>query len=90
MGCEQELFGVRAMAENQAEVIPLGIGYYTVPEAARLLKMPAVNIRRWPGGYRYTKGDDEFVMPPLWPRDYEHIELGFRKNRPTPKLICRQ
>jgi len=73
---------MRAMADNQSNVIPLGIGYYTVPEAARLLKMPAINIRRWLGGYRYTKGDDEIVMPPLWtpqlPKHDEHIELGFR------------
>ncbi|HEY0803140.1 MAG TPA: hypothetical protein VGD54_20060 [Steroidobacteraceae bacterium] len=70
------------MADNQSNVIPLGIGYYTVPEAARLLKMPPVNIRRWLGGYRYTKGDDEFVVPPLWtpqlPRQEDHLELGFR------------
>lgn len=70
------------MAQQQSNVIPLGIGYYTVPEAARLLKMPAINIRRWLGGYRYSKGDDEFVMPPLWipqlPRHDDHIELGFR------------
>jgi uncharacterized protein (DUF433 family) len=70
------------MAGQQSNVIPLGIGYYSVPEAARLLKMPAINIRRWLGGYRYTRGGDEFVMPPLWtpqlPRHGEHIELGFR------------
>ncbi len=70
------------MAGRQADVIPLGIGYYTVPEAARLLRMPAVNIRRWLGGYKFTKGEDEFVMPPLWtpqlPREEDHLELGFR------------
>ena len=70
------------MVGRQADVIPLGIGYYTVPEAARLLKMPAVNIRRWLGGYSFRKGDDEFVMPPLWtpqlPQHDDHLELGFR------------
>ena len=70
------------MAGRQADVIPLGIGYYTVPEAARLLRMPAVNIRRWLGGHKFTKGEDEFVMPPLWtpqlPREEDHLELGFR------------
>jgi uncharacterized protein (DUF433 family) len=70
------------MVTNLSNVTPLGIGYYTVPEAARLLRMPAVNIRRWLGGYKYTKDNDEFVMPPLWtpqlPRHDDHLELGFR------------
>ena len=30
--------------------IPLGIGCYTVPEAARLLRMRPLDIRRWLGG----------------------------------------
>ena len=64
------------------ESIPLGIGYYTVPEAARLLHMAPLNIRRWLGGYTYRHGDDEVTMPPLWipqvPRFDHHIELGFR------------
>src|SRR5947209_6675362 len=73
---------MRAMVTNLSNAAPLGIGYYTVPEAARLLKTPAVNIRRWLGGYKYSKGHDEFVMPPLWtpqlPRHDDHLELGFR------------
>lgn len=61
---------------------PLGIGYYTVPEAARLIRMPAVNIRRWLGGYGFTSGGKRVQMPPLWspelPANDAHLELGFR------------
>lgn len=67
---------------NQRETPTLGIGYYTVPEAARLLKIRPLNIRRWLGGYSYTHGDKTIDMPPLWrpqlPAHDHHIELGFR------------
>ncbi len=60
----------------------LGIGFYTVPEAARLLKIRPLNIRRWLGGYSYTQGETTVDMPPLWtpqlPSYDHHIELGFR------------
>jgi uncharacterized protein (DUF433 family) len=60
----------------------LGIGFYTVPEAARLLKIRPLSIRRWLGGYTYTHGDKTVEMPPLWepqlPVYEHHIELGFR------------
>jgi uncharacterized protein (DUF433 family) len=60
----------------------LGIGFYTVPEAARLLKIPPLSIRRWLGGYSYTQGEKTVKMPPLWqpqlPAYEHHIELGFR------------
>jgi uncharacterized protein (DUF433 family) len=68
---------------NVEAEIPLGIGYYTVPEAARLLRIPALNIRRWLAGYVYRTRDGEpRVMPPLWhpqlPAHEQHLELGFR------------
>lgn len=60
----------------------IGTGFYTVPEAARLLKIPPVSIRRWLGGYTYGKGDKAVSLPPLWrpelPAYEHHIELGFR------------
>jgi uncharacterized protein (DUF433 family) len=62
--------------------IPLGIGYYTVAEASRLLKISPLNIRRWLGGYTFTHRGECKEMPPLWtpqlPRGEHHIELGFR------------
>lgn len=61
---------------------PLGTGFYTAPEAARLLRMPARTVNRWLGGYCYTSGGHRGRMPPLWtpelPANDCHLELGFR------------
>lgn len=60
----------------------LGVGFYTVPDAARLLKIPARNINRWLRGYHYGSGAARTHLPPLWtpqlPAAEDHIELGFR------------
>ena len=76
---------VVAMAKTAhitANAVPLGIGYYTVPEAARLLRMPPLTIRRWLGGYTYRTGGLVRHMEPLWkpqlPALDGHIELDFR------------
>jgi uncharacterized protein (DUF433 family) len=57
----------------------LGVGFYTVPQASRLLHIPSVNIRRWLGGYTFRGSR---FMPPLWepqlPQNGKRIELGFR------------
>jgi uncharacterized protein (DUF433 family) len=70
------------MARSSSDETPIGIGYYTVPEAARLLRIRPLNIRRWLGGYRFEQGDQTIEMPPLWkpqlPGYEHHIELGFR------------
>src|SRR5689334_21702630 len=64
------------------KTVPIGIGYYTVPEASRLLKIPPKNINRWLGGYRYEFAKKTYEMPPLWQPDLpqydHHIELSFR------------
>jgi uncharacterized protein (DUF433 family) len=71
-----------ATTRQRGEAAPLGIGFYTVPEAARLLKIPARNINRWLGGYAHIYKGEHVTIPPLWtpqlPRFDEHIELGFR------------
>jgi uncharacterized protein (DUF433 family) len=65
-----------------SNVVPLGIGYYTVPEAARLLRIPPRNINRWLGGYQYEENGRSASMPPLWrpelPSYEHHLELSFR------------
>lgn len=65
-----------------SDVAQIGTGFYTVPEAARLLKIRPLTIRRWLGGYSYAKGDKVVKLPPLWtpqlPAYAHHIELGFR------------
>lgn len=64
-------------------VVPLGIGFYTVPEASRLLGIPQATIRRWLGGYsRISKEGEKNVHSALWepqlPRFDGKIEMGFR------------
>jgi uncharacterized protein (DUF433 family) len=68
---------------RDAEVIALDVGYYTVPEAARLLRASAKNIARWLGGYSYRNRKGNVAeAPPLWrpqlPRLGPQLELGFR------------
>jgi len=74
-------------AVGACEIMPsepplLGIGFYTTPEAARLLQIPALNINRWLGGYRYRREGETHDVPPLWTPQLSkpdgHIELGFR------------
>jgi uncharacterized protein (DUF433 family) len=69
-------------ASRITETIPVGIGCYTVPEAARLLKTGPRSIGRWLGGYTYRRDGQTTHMRPLWtpqlPVDDHHIELGFR------------
>lgn len=65
-----------------ADFAPVGIGFYSVAEAARLLRVPARNVNRWLGGYTYTSNGERAESPPLWSpelaRAKNHIELSFR------------
>jgi uncharacterized protein (DUF433 family) len=68
---------------TEPDLVLLGVGFYSLGDAGRLLRVPARNIRRWLGGYRFRSQDGEVVtMAPLWkpelPRNDNHIELGFR------------
>lgn len=68
---------------SDGDIVPIGIGYYTAPEAARLLKTTPRNISRWLVGYSYRDADGAIVQaPPLWrpqlPRLGEGLEIGFR------------
>lgn len=60
----------------------LGIGVYTVPEAARLTGIPAPTIRRWVTGYTYTRKGTARTSPPLWERQItavdDSVALSFR------------
>ena len=71
-----------SLRTDRDTVVPLGIGYYTVAEAARLLRMPSRTINRWIGGYALRRDGKRIDMEPLWtpqlPRVKDHIELGFR------------
>jgi uncharacterized protein (DUF433 family) len=73
---------MRATEVRRDGAVPVGIGYYTVPEAARLLQMHARTINRWLGGYVYSDHGAKVAMAPLWtpqlPHLSGHLELGFR------------
>lgn len=62
--------------------VPIGIGFYTVSEASRLIKTPARNIHRWLGGYSHKNNGRVTAIPPLWtpqlPRFDDQMEIGFR------------
>ncbi len=73
------------MRESPAAIndgVLLGVGCYTAPEAARLLKMPSRSIIRWLTGYSYKQDGRYIEVPPLWtpqlPYDGDSLELGFR------------
>ncbi len=51
---------------SKADLRLLGVGIYSIPEAARLSKVPPDYIRRWLWGYRYTFAGRRFEKPPLW------------------------
>lgn len=68
------------MADNHQSL--LGIGVYTVPEAARLTGIAAPTIRRWVTGYSYTRKGASRSSPPVWqgqiaPVDHS-VALSFR------------
>ena len=59
----------------------IGVGIYTVPEAARLTGVSAARIRRWIAGYDYKVGQETHGSNPVWPSQLPVIDdraaLGF-------------
>lgn len=60
----------------------LGIGLYTIPEASKLVRIPAQRIRRWVSGYDYTHKGEQRHIPELWLTQVSPIDhtltLGFQ------------
>lgn len=60
----------------------VGVGLYTLGEAAHLLKIPPRTIRRWVSGYDYRKDGAIHHLGPLWRPDLPEIqgtvEISFR------------
>lgn len=52
----------------------IGLGIYSIPEAARLTKVPNNTIYRWIRGYKYTSDENVKQMDPLWTRDIPEID----------------
>ncbi|WP_028751384.1 hypothetical protein [Rhizobium leucaenae] len=67
---------------HSSTVDAIGVGSYTAPEAARLLKTSALNVNRWLRGYTFRRSGKEHHIPPLWTTQHteieEHLEIGFR------------
>ena len=60
----------------------IGVGIYSVPEAARLSGVSAARIRRWMLGYSYSTGERRRFSLPLWHHQLPPVEgsqaLSFR------------
>ncbi|MFN7177858.1 MAG: hypothetical protein ACK4MX_13390, partial [Thermaurantiacus sp.] len=60
----------------------VGVGLYSVADAAQLLKAPPRTLRRWLDGYDYKRNDEIQHVAPLWkpdiPKIDDEIELSFR------------
>ena len=66
-------------AQVLPNVVPqrlIGVGLYTVAEAARLTRVPPARIRRWIRGYRYKYAADREARysPPVFPSEIVPIE----------------
>ncbi|MCW3784196.1 helix-turn-helix domain-containing protein [Defluviimonas salinarum] len=60
----------------------VGVGLYTITDAAQLLKAPPRTIRRWMEGYDYSREGERRHVEPLWRPDLPEIdgevEISFR------------
>jgi uncharacterized protein (DUF433 family) len=67
------------MLANEPKLV--GIGLYTVPEAARLTGVAKPTIRRWLFGYRARRNGRYVESPPVWESQIARIDsvtgLGF-------------
>jgi uncharacterized protein (DUF433 family) len=73
------------MISTQHHALPseaIGVGSYTSPEAARLLRTTPLNVNRWLRGYTYKRSGEARQIPPLWTTQHvsveDHLEIGFR------------
>jgi len=74
--------GFLGEALMKQDIPNLGVGLYTVADAARLLKINSRKIRRWLSGYEYQKNGNKKRIDSLWLPHFVmedgKIELGFR------------
>jgi len=60
----------------------LNVGLYPVPEAARLIHVPALRLRRWLCGYEFTTRGVHRSSPAVWQGQIEPLDgklaLGFK------------
>lgn len=63
------------MRTNEDPFSLIGVGLYTWSEAARLVGVRAVELRRWLRGYSFPGKDAARHMPPLWERDLASADV---------------
>jgi len=51
----------------------VGIGLYSLPEAAHLLKVPGATLKRWASGYIFDRGLAEGYSAPLFEREHDEL-----------------
>jgi len=72
---------IRSMPRQPENIFPIGVGYYSIVEAARLLKFPERKLRRWLRGYSFLGRDGvRHAMRPLWQLELpesDRLELSF-------------
>jgi uncharacterized protein (DUF433 family) len=60
----------------------IGVGIYTIPEAAWMTGVSAPRIRRWIRGYKFRSGEKTHLSRPIWTPDLPNIDnalaLSFR------------
>ncbi len=52
----------------------IGVGLYTIPEAARLTGVPAPTVRRWAFGYKQSKGGAQRTHEAIWKSQLPRID----------------
>jgi len=62
---------------NDIKTELLGIGLYTIPEAARLVRVPTQRMRRWITGYHYNSKGVSHHIPELWQSEVGQIDHTF-------------
>ena len=70
------------MAADSAQLNPfLGVGIYSIAEAAKLTRLPSPRVSRWLRGYRYVYRGEQRASPAIWEGELEPIDgavaLGF-------------
>lgn len=71
--------GIMNAVSPQTEFV--GVGLYTISEAAKLLRSSPRTIRRWVEGYDYQRNGEKAHSAPLWRPDLsidDGVELSFR------------
>lgn len=52
----------------------IGVGSYSLRDAAMLLRIPYGKLRRWAAGYWYSAADEERFSQPVVPGDFDDLE----------------